>query len=144
MTATWQPAPILFPNAEKVLPAAYRVALAAAGETVATSLPVPANAIVVDRKVPSPIPARLVAITRDGGTTEGLVDRPRMRFRIYDTTEEKVDDLARLVLALAQRLVANGTVTSAVPQSGPYDIPDESAKPMRYLLIEFHTRGTAL
>ena len=134
MTATWQPAPILFPDAEALLTTAYRAALVAAGETD----------VRVDRKVPNPLPARLVAITRDGGTSEGLVDRPRMRFRIFDTTETNVDALARLVLALAQQLAADGTVIRAVPESGPYDVPDASKRPHRYLLIEFWTRGEAL
>lgn len=136
MTATWQPAEILFPDAELLLTTAYRAALVAEGEAD----------VRVDRKVPNPFPAsgRLVALTRDGGTTEGLVDKPRIRFRIFDTTEQAANDLARLVLALAQRLVSNGTVVRAVPESGPYDVPDASKKPHRYLLIEFHTRGTAL
>lgn len=134
MTATWQPTPILFPDTEALLVAAYRAALVAQGETD----------VRVDRKVPNPLPARLVAITRDGGTSEGLVDRPRMRFRIFDTTEQDVDALARLVVALAQTLAKNGTVVRAVPQSGPYPIPDASKKPMRYALIEFTTRGELL
>lgn len=136
MTATWQPAPILFPNAELLLAAAFRAALAVEGETD----------VVVDRKVPNPFPEsrRLVALTRDGGTSSGLIDQPRMRFRIFDTTETAVDDLARLVVALAQRLAQNGTVVRAVPESGPYDVPDVSKRPHRYLLIEFWTRGELL
>ena len=117
-----------------VKPRASRAALIAAGQT----------GIIVDRKVPNPIPAKLVAITRDGGTSEGLVDRPRMRFRVYAATETDVDALARLVMGLAQRLVLNGTVVRAVPQSGPYNVPDASKKPHRYLLIEFWTRGELL
>lgn len=134
MTATWQPAPILFADAELLLVTAYRTAIAAAGEAGVT----------VDRKVPNPIPARLVAITRDGGTSAGLVDRPRMRFRVFDTTEAEVDALARLVAALAQQLVLDGKAVRAVPQSGPYDVPDPSKRPHRYLLIEFHIRGEVL
>lgn len=134
MTATWQPAPILFPDAEAVLVAAYRAALVAQGE----------DDVRVDRKVPNPLPARLVAITRDGGTSQGLVDRPRMRFRVFDTTEQDVDALARLVVALAQRMAANGTVVRAAPESGPYGVPDASKRPHRYLLIEFTTRGELL
>lgn len=136
MTATWQPAPILFPDAELLLTGAFRTLLAAAGE----------DDVWVDRKVPNPFPEsrRLVAITRDGGTSEGLVDRPRMRFRIFDRDEQAVTDLARLVVALAQRVVADGYAVRAVPESGPYDVPDVSKRPHRYLLIEFTTRGVLL
>lgn len=133
-TTTWQPAPILFPDAELLLTTGFRALLVAAGE----------SDVVVDRKVPNPRPPRLVAITRDGGTTNGLRDEPRMRFRIYDESEQKVNDLARKVCALAPKLVQNGTVTKVIHQSGPYEVADQSKTPMRYALIEFHTRGTAI
>lgn len=134
MTATWQPAPILFPDAELLLTAAYRAALIAAGE----------DDVYVGRKVPKPRRERMVILTRDGGTAEGLVDRPRIRFRIFDTTDQAANDLARLVLALAYRLAANGTVTRVAPESGPYEVADDSGAPHRYLLIEFTTRGELL
>lgn len=136
MTATWQPAPILFPDAELLLVDAYQALLPEAGE----------DDVEVDREIPNPFPesGRLVAITRDGGTSEGLVDRPRMRFNIFDVDEQAANDLARKVAALAQRVVLRGDATRAIPESGPYDVADKSKRAHRYLLIEFHTRGVAL
>lgn len=133
MTVTWQPTEVIFPDAEKTLVAAYKSALAAAGETD----------VVVDRKVPNPRPAKLVAITRDGGGDDGMRDRPRMRFRIFASTDTAATDLARLVLALSGRLVANGIVMHREVLSGPYEVPDAGTH-QRYALIEFHTRGVAL
>jgi hypothetical protein len=133
MTATWQPPEVIFPDAEKVLVDAYKVALTAAGE----------SGVTVDRKVPSSRPAKLVAITRDGGGNDGMRDRPRMRFRVFAPTDKAATDLARLVVALAGTLVTNGTALYTEVQSGPYEVPDQGG-PMRYALIEFHLRGVPL
>lgn len=131
---TWQPPDVIFPDAETLLTGAYRDLLTDYGETD----------VEVDRKVPKDRPDRLVAITRDGGRSAGLVDQPRVRFRIFGRDDADANDLAALVVALTSRLKRDGVVDHYEVQSGPYDVPDDSKRPQRYALIEFRIRGTAL
>lgn len=127
----WQPSAVIYPDAELVLTGALRAALVARGRTD----------VHVDRKVTAARP--LVALTRDGGGPSELRDRPRIRFRVYDTNDQAATDLARLALALATDLPGADGITRAEVLSGPYEVPDESG-PMRYALMEFHLRGAAL
>ena len=127
----WQPASAIYPDAELVVTTALRAALVARGR----------SDVRVDRKVTAARP--LVAATRDGGSPSDLRDRPRMRLRIYDATDQAATDLAREVLALCTDLPGANGITRAEVLSGPYEVPDESG-PMRYALVEFHLRGAAL
>lgn len=130
---TWQPAAILYPDAELVLTGLLRTAINAedAGAEVW-----------VGRKLPPVRPARAVQVVRDGGSVADLRDRPRLRVIVWDTTDQKVADLARLVVAIMPSLVGQGGILYTQHESGPYEIPD--AAPCRYLLFEVHLRGVAL
>lgn len=139
----WQPDDVMFPDVEELLCDAFRTLLAAAGETVDLTGSNPAG-ITVDRKVPNPRPKRLVAIIRDGGQSNGLRDQPRIRFRIFDKSDAAANDLARKVHALSGLVVGDGVFLHRRHLSGPLEVPDKSTGPQRYLLIEFHTRGTPL
>ena len=127
----WQPAPILYPDAELVLTMALRAALVAAGRAD----------VYVDRAVTTKRP--LVVLTRDGGSPSDLRDRARIRVRTFAATAQAADDLARLVNALLTDLPGANGITRAEILSGPYEVPDESG-PLRYALAEIHMRGDVL
>ena len=81
-------------------------------------------------------------VIRDGGTSDGLRDRARLRVLTWEATAQKVADLARLVVAVAPLMVGQGGVLRVEHLSGPYEIPD--AAPCRYLLFQVDLRGEAL
>lgn len=127
----WQPAPMLYPDAELVLTTALRAALTAYGR----------SDVFVSRSVSTTRP--LVVLTRDGGAAGVLRDRPRIRIRTFAATAQAATDLARLVNALLMDLPGSSGILRAEILSGPYEIPDASG-PLRYALAEVHLRGEAL
>lgn len=129
---TWQPAPILYPDAELTACTKLRALLVARGYTD----------VFVGREVPNPRRDRMVILTRDGGAPLRMLDRPRLRVRVWDETDKKAQDLAALVIALVPRMVDGDPIASARTVSGPYDVTDESKKPQKYALLELTTRGT--
>ena len=131
---TWQPAPILFPDAELTLTTALRTAISSRGE----------SGVFVGNRIPATRRDRMVIVIRDGGTASNLRDRARMRVLVWDTTDQKATNLARLVVALAPTLIGSGGILRSDHLSGPYEVPDESKQPCRYLLFEFHLRGEQL
>lgn len=130
---SWQPAALLFPDAEAVVCQGLRPLLVAQGETD----------VHVDRRIPNPRTPRMVVVNRDGGALGEMRDQPRIRLRVWDATDEAAADLSALVVALMPKLAGNGTVLRVEHLSGPYDVTDESGKPQRYLLYEIHTRPTS-
>lgn len=131
----FQPAPILFPDVELVVTTGLRAELLAAGEV----------GVFVGNKIPSPRRPRMVVVNRDGGNDDGVTDFPRLRVRVWDSTAQKANDLARLVVALMPRLVNTNGVTRVQHLSGPYEVPDEAAGAnQRYLLFQISTEGEAL
>ena len=127
----WQSPPIEYPDAELTVTGLLRSLLAAHGE-----------APWVGRKLPTSRPTRAVQVIRDGGASDGLRDRARLRVLAWDATDQKVTDLARLVVAVAPLMVGQGGVLRVEHLSGPYEIPD--AAPCRYLLFQVDLRGEAL
>lgn len=127
MPALWQPATLQPKNAETTVALALKALLTAAGET----------GIYFSNKVPQPRQARMIIVNRDGGAFDGLVDRARIRFRVYDDGV----DLARTIVRLLPQLRANGTATYVEHLSGPLDVTDESEDQQFYLLFEIHLRG---
>lgn len=130
---TWQPVAILYPDAELATIGLLRSLLAAEGETD----------VKVIRTMPSSRPPRCVQVIRDGGSVSNLRYRARLRFLVWDTSYQKAVDLARLVAALAMRMVGQSGVLHVEHLSGPYEIPETGAF-KQYLLIEVHYRGEAL
>ena len=131
---TWQPASIAHVDAELVCSRRIKDLLITAGE---------ADVFVANR-IPNPRKPRMVIFNRDGGSADGLFDNPRMRCRVWDTTDQRANDLAALVAALMQRLVDGAPVLSVVKESGPYDVPDQSEQRQKYMLFALRTRGEAL
>lgn len=127
----WQPAPILHPDAEMVCCDGIRALLVAAGET----------GVFVGNRIPSKRRGRMVIFNRDGGSEQGVFDNPRMRCRVWDDTDQKANDLARLVASLMPLLANGNPILSVARESGPYDVPDESQRFQKYLLFNLRTRG---
>lgn len=134
----WQPHPIVYPDVELLVTTALRELLADHGQ----------SSVQVVRTVPTARPARLVAVTRDGGSHDGVTDRPRVRVRVWDTSAEAATSLAGLVVALMQQLaVTEPQVVASRHLSGPIEIPDNTSAGdvhQRYLLFELATEGEAL
>ena len=89
------------------------------------------------------LPKRIAQITSDGSPTNNLRTVTRLRVNVWDATDQKVTDLARLIVALVPRMVGANGVLWTVHQSGPYEITD-AAGPRRFLLFEIHYRGALL
>ncbi len=133
----WQPAAIVYPDAELVLTGRLRTELAARPELYAASA-------FVSNSVPNPRRDYMVIIRRDGGPEGELRDQARISLQVWAKTEKDANDLARLVVALTKTFADGSPIVAVVPNSGPMAIPDESGQPLRYIVADFHTRGDAL
>lgn len=130
---TWQPAALVYPDAEALICNALASRLPQYGAT----------GVHVDRERPQDSAAgRFVIVSRDGGATGVVRDQPRLRLRIFDQTPEAAADLAALVVALMPLLVRDGVLLRSEHLSGPYEVPDDGPLEQRYLLYEVHTRPT--
>lgn len=135
----WQPTAVLYPDIELVLTQRIRNALAGRAEAYAQN-------VYVSNAVPATRRDRMVIVRRDGGTQAEMRDRPRVSLRIWAMTEQDATNLASFVVALCRRF-ADGSPIVAVPTSGisgPSPVSDESGQPLRYVVIEFHTRGVVV
>jgi hypothetical protein len=123
--------PIIFPDVELVLTGKLRTALAAHGYP----------GIFVSNRRESQ--AQAVWVRRDGGPVLDQVrEAARVGVNVFDTSEQKVTDLARTVSALL-RAAADGAPILRVRQtSGPSPIPDST--PRRYMTFEIDVRGVEL
>lgn len=130
---TWQPASVLYPDAELRFTADLRALLATQGDTD----------VWVGRKVPPVRPSRAVQVVRDGGASSNLRDRPRIRVNVWDGSDQKATDLARLIVALVPEMTGANGVLRTEHLSGPYEIPEAGAY-RRYLLFEIQYRGEPL
>lgn len=130
----WQPTALLFPDVETIVPARLRTLLAARSVTD----------VFVGRDVPTPRRPRMLTVNRDGGNVTGERDRARVRVRVWDETDAAANDLAALVVALAPLMADGAPILRVQHLSGPYEIPDDSGQPCRYLLFQIDTRGEAL
>lgn len=129
----WQPAAVLYPDAELEVINGIKALLTTHGE----------SGITFGRKIPPTRTTRMVIVTRDGGSAVNLRDRARLRVLVWDATDQKVTDLARKVVALMPLLADGDPIVRVEHLSGPYEIADVAA-PERYLLFEVHLRGEAL
>lgn len=127
---TWQPAPLLYPDVELLLCDRVRAVLAEPGLYVG-------NAIPKQRK------PRMVIFNRDGGPTANLRDRPRVRCRIWAASNKAANDLARALVASLPSLADGAPIVDLSIESGPYEVPDESGQPQRYLLLSMQVRSTS-
>lgn len=134
---TWRPPALIFPDIEHVLTARIRTALEARNEEYAAG-------VRVSNKVPSPRPARLVTVRRDGGTATGLRDQPRVGINVWAESDADANDLTALVRAIIRGLPNGNPITAVASLGGPASVPDESGAQRRYFTAELHTRGVPL
>ena len=64
-----------------------------------------------------------------------------MRCRVWATTDQAAIDLARELVAGLPTVADGAPILRVVHESGPYDVPDSSEQPQKYLLFTVHTRG---
>ncbi|WP_052337069.1 hypothetical protein [Nocardioides alkalitolerans] len=100
--------------------------------------------VLVSDEVPNPREPRMVIVRRDGGRSETLFDNPRLSFRVWSPRKEDANALAAMVEALVLAAPGHGPVIRATSESGPSKVTDESAVPLRYLVISIRTRGKQL
>lgn len=124
----WQPAPVLYPDAELVVINHLRDAL-------------PPWVQYVGRNVPATRRNVMVTVDRDGGSVLNLRDRARLRIRCWDLTDQRAGDLARTVVALFPTFVDGDPIVHVEHISGPFEVVEESPHKVRYLGFEIHTRG---
>lgn len=134
---SWQPAPLVFPDVELVLTAYLRGALAGRPESYAQD-------VYVSNRVPNPRRPRMVVVRRDGGAGSGFRDVARVSFRVWAQNERAATDLARLVAALLRAAPDGDPIVRVSSQSGPTPVADESEQPLRYVVMDVHTRATNL
>lgn len=127
---TWQPAEIEFPDIEQVMCDRTRALLAD-------------PTVYVGNKIPTQRRDRMVIWNRDGGPENGVLESPRMRCRVWDTTDKKANDLARLVAALVKG-DRTSPITNTFKESGPFDVPDASGVPQKYMFFTITIRGAQL
>lgn len=127
----WQPTPLLFPDVETIVPAKLRALFVAKSKVVEY----------VGRTVPTPRRASMVTVTRDGGNVSGARDQARVRVLVWNDDDEACRDLAALVVALAPLMADGAPIIRVEHLSGPYEVPDDSGQPCRYLLFQIDTRG---
>lgn len=130
--------PLIFPDMSLWAVTYLRAALAARAESFASG-------VTVLTKVPNTIPTRLVTIRDDGGPRGADVTKTSaLGVNVWAANDADCTDLANLIAGLFEAAVANGPVVGHLGSSGPYPVPDESAKPRLYLTVDLVIRGTAL
>lgn len=122
----WPPAPVVPRDAEMV---------------VATELRALLGGVYVGRDIPATRRPQMVAINRDGGAFDGVIDRPRLRVRVWDQSALAANTLARTVVAQMYALVGKSGVVGVQHLSGPYEVPDEAPETQMYLMFELAIRG---
>lgn len=97
----------------------------------------------VGKNKPTDNKPRIVAVRRDGGAVEGVVDNPRLAFRVWATKDQEASDLARLLVAAIKAAQGQGLVIGIVNVFGPSPIPD-SSQPQYLVNAEVRHRCDAL
>jgi hypothetical protein len=124
----WQPAQIIYPDAELVLCDKTRILLA------------DQDGVHIGRTIPDTW-TRLVIWNRLGGTQAPPFDTDIMECRIWAPTDEQCMDLARLLQALLPGICDGAPITRAVVTGGPTDLGVEDS-PMRQFMFDITLRGT--
>lgn len=129
----WQPVLDAPADAELVMCTGIRALLAADDQ----------EDVFVGNKIPNPRRTKMVVWNRDGGGSDGLIDEPLMRCRVWAETDKAANDLAADVIRFVQAMRDGGPVTYARKESGPYDVADSSGAFQKYVLFEIHMRGAS-
>lgn len=126
---------VLFDDVELWTTARLRALLAARSEPFADD-------VYVGIKVPNPRRERMVTVRDDGGPRLDVVRKAaRIGVNVWATTDQEVNDLARLVEALLYA-APDGNPVSKVSVTSPLPVADESGQPRRYLTAELTLKGS--
>lgn len=112
-------------------------ALAARPEPVATG-------VHVSGSVPEAMPPRLVTVRDDGGPRGDVTQTARLGVNVWAATEADCSGLSRLVASILGASAGSGQVVACEITTGPYEIPEESGIPHRYLTADVVVTGTSL
>lgn len=116
---TMQPAAVVPADAELWATGYLRTFLASRAEAYAAS-------VWVGRDKPPTNKPRTIAVRRDGGPIVGVLDHPRLTFRIWADGDDDASDLARLVAGAIKVSPGHGPVLAVTNIFGPSPIPDSS------------------
>ncbi len=128
----WQPVTVAPADAELVMTTGIRALLVADDQ----------DDVFVSNEIPNPRRPKMVVWNRDGGgADDALFDEPLMRCRVWAPTDKQANDLAADVIRFVQHMRDGNPITFARKQSGPYDVPDDSGVPQKYVLFEIRMRS---
>lgn len=130
--------PLIFPDMALWAVTYLRAALTARAEPYASG-------VSVLTKVPNTVPARLVTVRDNSGARRADVTKvASLGVNVWAANDADCTDLANLIAGLFEASVGNGPVVGHLGSFGPYPVPDESARPLRYLTVDLVVRGTSL
>lgn len=116
---TMQPAAVIPADAELWATGYLRTFLAGRSEPYA-------GGVWVSKDKPATNKPRIVAVRRDGGPVIGVLDHPRLTFRIWADSDDDASDLARLVVGAIKVSPGHGPALAVTNLLGPSPIPDSS------------------
>lgn len=100
--------------------------------------------VYVGNTVPATRTERMVVVRRDGGPRQQVWDNARLTVRVWGSSEQEVNDLARMVAALLWAAPTGEPVIKVTQPTGPTPVADTSRQPLRLQSFELLVRGTHL
>jgi len=128
---------VLFPDVELWATGYLRTALDSRTEPYTDN-------VYVGNVVPDTRASRMVVVRRDGGPLDRLRDTARLVVRTWATSEQDVNDLARMVGALLWAAPDGQPVIRVDQPTGPTPVADPSRQPLRLQTFEVVVRGDDL
>lgn len=103
------------------------------------------DAVYVGNTVPETRLDRMVVVRRDGGPRESLTwETARLTVRVWASSEQEANDLARMVAALLWAAPTGEPVIRVTQPTGPTPVADDSRQPLRLQSFELLIRGSDL
>lgn len=130
-------APVMFPDVELWATGYLRTALDNRPEAYTED-------VYVSNTMPSTRLPLMVVVRRDGGPVGRLRDTARLTVRTWATSEQDVNDLARMVGALLWAAPDGNPVLRVDQPTGPSPVADDSRQPLRLQTFEVEVRGAQL
>jgi hypothetical protein len=136
---------VLFGDAAAWATTYLRAAIAARTEGYADDVTVRTQKpTATDTDLP-PASGRVVTVRDDGGPRGPDVTKTvTLGVNVWAEDEGDCVDLANLTAALLEAAPGDGPVVAHVSTSGPFPLPDQSAKPHRYLSVDLSVVGSPL
>jgi hypothetical protein len=129
---------VVFPDVELWATGYLRAALAGRPEAYCAD-------VHVSNTVPATREDRMVVVRRDGGPrTSHVRETARLTVRTWGSSEQEVNDLARMVAALLWAAPDGDPVLRVTQPTGPTPVADDSRQPLRLQSFEVEVRGEDL